>query len=148
MHQAIMGTPLRLPASTSIILNTNVLISTFVFPGFASDVCDYCALHFELYTSEWILSEFDEKMKDKFRFSPEQRTAIIDTVREKHIVVYPTNDLPTNSADPDDNNVLRVALFINAHFLITGDAQHLLPLKQVGGTTIVSPRDFYSQYIA
>ncbi len=143
-----METPLRLPASTSIIFDTNVLISTFVFPGFAADVYNYCALHFELFTSEWILSEFNEKMKEKFGYSPERRDRIIETIRERHIVVSPTNNLPTNSSDPDDNNVLRVTLFINAHFLITGDAQHLLPLKQVGETTIISPRDFYNRFIA
>ncbi len=142
-----MGTPLRLPASTSIVFDPNVLISTFVFPGFAADVYDFCALHFELFTSEWILTEFDEKLKDKFRYSPEQRNRIIETIREKHVVVYPTNDLPTHSRDPDDNNVLHVALFTDAGFLITGDAQHLLPLKKVGGTAIVSPRDFYNQHI-
>lgn len=143
-----MGTPLRLPASTSIVLDTNVLISTFVFPGFAADVYDFCSLHFELFTSEWILTEFDEKMKDKFGYSPERRDRIIETIRERHIVASPTNDLPTNSRDPDDNNVLQVALFTNVNFLITGDAKHLLPLKKVGETVIISPRAFYEQYIA
>ena len=136
-----------LPSPTRIVFDTNVLISTFVFPGFAADVYDFCALHFELFTSEWILTEFDEKMNDKFRLSSEMRIRIIDTIREKHVVLSPTNDLPTDSHDPDDNNVLRAALFIDAHFLITGDAQHLLPLKKVGGTTIISPQDFYNRYV-
>ncbi|MEZ0487245.1 hypothetical protein [Fibrella aquatica] len=58
------------------------------------------------------------------------------------------NQLPTDSVDPDDNNVLRVALFVNANFLITGDEKHLLPLKRIGNTEIISPRAFYEQYIA
>ena len=58
-------------------------------------------------------------MKDKFRYSSERRDQIIETIREKHVVVSPTNDLPTDSRDPDDNNVLRVALFTNANFLNT-----------------------------
>ena len=51
----------NLTPSTRVVFDTNVLISTFVFPGFAANVYDHCALHFELYTSEWILSEFDKK---------------------------------------------------------------------------------------
>ena len=118
------------------------------FRGFAADVYDHCVLHVELFTSEWILSEFSEKMEHKFRYSPELRNRIIETVRETHTVASPTNDLPVDSLDPDDNNVLQVAVFINANFLITGDAKHLLPLKKVGETTIISPRGFYELYIA
>ena len=56
-----METPLRLPATTSIIFDTNVLISTFVSPGFAANVYDFCALHLELFTSEWILIGLSQK---------------------------------------------------------------------------------------
>lgn len=143
-----MQTPLRLPASTSIVFDTNVLISTFVFPGFAANVYDHCALHFELYTSEWILSEFDEKMEHKFGYLLERRNRIINTIRERHTVIFPINNLPANSSDPDDNNVLRVALFVEANFLITGDEKHLLILERVETTEIISPRTFFDQYIA
>ncbi|WP_460952869.1 putative toxin-antitoxin system toxin component, PIN family [Spirosoma litoris] len=136
-----------LPPSTRIVFDTNVLISAFLFSGFAANVYDHCALHVELYTSEWILSEFDEKMERKFSYSPERRKRIIDTIRERHIVIMPTNDLPVNSSDPDDNHVLRAALFTEAHFLITGDAKHLQILKRVGNTEIISPRTFSDQYI-
>ena len=141
-----MEAPLRLPASTSVLFDTNVLISTFVFPGFAAEVYNYCALFFELYTSEWILSEFDEKMEHKFGYLPERRNHIIDTIRERHIVILPTNDLPTNSRDPDDNNVLQAALFINADFLITGD-RDLLDLERVNTTEIISPKLFFERYV-
>lgn len=119
----------NLSSSTRIVFDTNVLISAFVFSGFAAAVYDHCALHFELYTSEWILSELDEKMERKFGYSTERRASIIQTIRERHIVVAPTNILLSNSIDPDDNNVLQAALFIEANFLITGDAKHLQILK-------------------
>ena len=69
-------------------------------------------------------------MEHKFGYLPERRDHIIDTIRERHIVIFPTNDLPTDSRDPDDNNVLQAALFINADFLITGD-RDLLDLERV-----------------
>ncbi|MBD2756116.1 putative toxin-antitoxin system toxin component, PIN family [Spirosoma validum] len=142
-----MEAPLRLPASTSVVFDTNVLISTFVFSGFAAEVYNHCALFFELYTSEWILSEFDEKMDHKFRYLLEQRKRIISAIRERHIVVAPTNDLPTDSRDPDDNNVLQVALFIKANFLITGD-RDLLDLEIIDNTEIVSPRIFFERFMS
>lgn len=134
--------------STRIVFDTNVLISTFVFPGFAAKVYDHCALHFELYTSEWILSEFDEKMEHKFGYLSERRNRIINTIRERHTLIFPTNNLPASSSDPDDNNVLRAALFVEANFLITGDEKHLLILERVETTEIISPRAFFERYVA
>ncbi len=136
-----------LSSSIRIVFDTNVLISTFVFPGFAANVYDYCALYFELYTSDWIISEFDEKMEHKFAYLPERRNRIIKTIRERHTVTSPTNDLPTDSRDPDDNNVLRVALFVKANFIITGD-RGLLDLGQINETEIISPKAFYERYLA
>ncbi|MBO0951864.1 putative toxin-antitoxin system toxin component, PIN family [Fibrella forsythiae] len=133
---------------TRIVFDTNVLISTFVFPGFSAKVYDFCVLYADLYTSEWILSELDEKMENKFKYHAERRQRISQAIRERHVVVDPTNRLPTDSVDPDDNNVLRAALFINANLLITNDEKHLLPLKRIGNTEIISPRAFYEQYIA
>ncbi|GAB3552708.1 putative toxin-antitoxin system toxin component, PIN family [Spirosoma fluminis] len=137
-----MQTPSRLSASTALIFDTNVLVSTFVFPGFAADVYDHCALRFELYTSAWLLNEFNEKLEYKFGYSSERRNRIIETIKERHNIIAPTNDIPTASVDPDDNHVLRAALFVKADFLITGDKEHLLPLKRVETTEIVSPREF------
>lgn len=143
-----METPLRLSAVTSIIFDTNVLISTFVYPGFSVAVYDYCAIHFDLYTSEWIINEFDEKMATKFNYSSERRKRIVDVIRERHTVVEPLNELPTDSRDPDDNYILQVALFVRASFLITGDEKHLLVLEKIGYTEIISPRAFFNRYIA
>ena len=137
----------NLPSSTRLVFDTNVLISTFVFPGFAAKVYDYCALHVELYTSEWILSEFDEKMEQKFGYLPERRNRILETIRERHLVTMPVNDLPTDSRDPDDNNILQIALFINANFLITGD-RDLLDLTKIGNTEIINPKTFFERYMA
>ncbi len=144
MHS--METPLRLPASTSVVFDTNVLISTFVFPGFAAEVYDFCAIHFELYTSEWILNEFDRKLENKFGYSSERRLRIIDIIRERHTVTVPNNTMPTDCRDVDDNNVLQASLFVSADFLIAGDID-LLDLNRIDMTTIISPKVFYELYI-
>lgn len=87
-------------------------------------------------------------MEHKFVYLSERRNRIIDTIRERHTVIVPTNNLPANSGDPDDNNVLQAALFIKANFLITGDEKHLLILERVETTEIISPRTFFDRYIA
>jgi len=43
--------------------------------------------------------------------------------------------------DPDDNQILACALEGKAEFLVTGD-HHLLKLRRVQETRIVTPREF------
>lgn len=140
----------ELPYSTKIIFDTNVLIAVFAHAGFTpSQVYQHCVERYEVYTSEWLLDEVREVLsRKKFKLPQEDQDEAWQQVKADAILVHPTNDLPTDSPDPDDNNVLRAALFVKADFLITGDAKHLLPLKQVGSTQIISPREFYEWYIA
>jgi uncharacterized protein len=137
-----------LPNTTSIVFDTNVLISAFVFKKFAGDVYQYCAERYSLYTSEWILAELSRKLASpKFKIPPVLQDAILLQVRADATVLYPTNALPTNSRDLDDNPILQVALFINADFLITGD-DDLLELTRIDMVEIIRPRKFFEQYIA
>lgn len=137
-----------LPTSTVLVFDTNVLLSATVFKKFAGELYEYCAEHYQLKISDWVLREFNDKLEQKFKLLDSDRQEIIERIEADAELVIPTNDLPTDSSDPDDNNVLRLALFVNADFLITGDQKHLLPLKQVGYTVIISPREFYDLYVA
>lgn len=144
-----METLLRLPASTSIVFDTNVLVSAFVYKKSAGQVYQYCAERYVLYTTEWVLNELRSVLgRDKFRLPVALQDEILEQVRTDAILVLPTNNLPTNSSDLDDNNVLRAALFTAADFLITGDEKHLLVLERVETTEIISPRTFFDRYVA
>lgn len=44
--------------------------------------------------------------------------------------------------DPKDKQFIELALSSNAKYLVTGDKDHLLPLKHYQGIQIVSPYDF------
>lgn len=46
------------------------------------------------------------------------------------------------AADKKDNRYLNCAIDGRADYLVTGDKKHLLPLKQIGKTKIVSPAEF------
>lgn len=142
-----METRPELSAATSIVFDTNVFISTFVFPGFSAKVHDFCAVNFKLFTSEWILDELTTKLElPKFRCPAERRSAVIHTIRMRHKVVLATNELPVACRDADDNHILQLAEFVRADFIITGDAD-LLDMLKFGETEIVSPRVFYERYI-
>lgn len=144
-----METPLRLPASTSIVFDTNVLVSAFVYQKSAGQVYQYCAERYLLYTTEWLLNELRTVLgRSKFRLPAALQNEIMGQVKADSRLISPTNSLPANSSDPDDNNVLRAALFIGADFLITGDEKHLLILERVATTEIISPRTFFDRYVA
>ncbi|MBC3788622.1 putative toxin-antitoxin system toxin component, PIN family [Spirosoma utsteinense] len=143
-----METPLRLPASTVVVFDTNVLLSAFIFKKSPGEVYQYCAERYTLYTSEWLLNELARVLRrDKFKLPLALQNAILAQVRSDAQLVLPTNDFPADSRDPDDNHVLQAALFVQADFIITGD-RDLLDLGQVGGVTITNPASFYERYIA
>ena len=41
-----------------------------------------------------------------------------------------------------DNRILECAVAARADYLVTGDRQHLLPLRSVGGIPIITPAAF------
>lgn len=143
-----MSSPLRPLASIAVIFDTNVLVSAFVFKGKASAIYQHCTERYTLFTTEWMLDELSDVLsRDKFGLPVTVQNTILDQIRSDSQIVYPTNELPIDSVDPDDNYVLQAALFVKAHFLVTGDTKHLLPLEKIGITEIISPNSFYERYI-
>lgn len=63
-------------------------------------------------------------------------------VRWRAEIVDPVGLAAGISADPDDRPVLEAAVAARAQAIVTGDRQHLLPLKRIAGISIVSPREF------
>lgn len=137
-----------LPPDTRLVFDTNVLVSAFVYKKFAGEVYQHCAERYYLFTSAWILEELADKLTHKFKLPEPVQNDILAQVRADTRLVLPTNALPTDSSDPDDNYVLQAALFVDANVLITGDKEHLLPLRRIANTEIISPREFYERYIA
>ncbi len=130
-----------------IILDTNIYISAFIFEGFLAKVFEYCLQHEYTYASEYILSEFSSKIIHKFKTPESICQAMIWTIRENVFVVSPNNPMPTACRDSDDNNILQLANFVEADFIITGD-KDLLTSGTFGSTQIVTPRHFYDVHIS
>ena len=87
------------------------------------------------------------QIRKKFKTPESVCEAMLWTTREKVIVITPTNPMPTICRDLADNNILQLAEFVNANFIVTGD-KDLLDLTIFDSTKIVTPRIFHDSYIA
>lgn len=132
------------------VLDTNVLLSALLFKSSVSSlVLNYAISGNEAITSEWLLAEFEAKLNSpafrkknrKYPFNEETISRLTDFTRHAFKLLVPTNPLPTVCRDPDDNNVLQLAEFGQADYLITGD-KDLLILNNFGSCRIISPRTF------
>lgn len=94
-------------------------------------------LSYQLFSSEAILLEVQEKLEVKFGFD---RATAVQAMRDIHRVVqtvYPSRKVDT-VRDPDDNKVLECALEARADVVVAFD-QDLLVLKDFEGVKIVHP---------
>ena len=124
-----------------ILLDTNVLIAALISRGICHELLEYCVLRHTLFTSEFILSETQEKLIEKFAYSAEL-AAEVETVLRLRMKVVKASRLETPACrDPDDDNILAAALSGHCDCIITGD-KDLLVMKQYEGVEIFSPRDF------
>ena len=130
-----------------IILDTNIYISAFIFEGFLAKVFEQCTQHENTFASEYILSEISNKVVKKIKTPEIVCESMLWTIRERVFVVTPTNPIPTICRDIDDNNILQLAEFVNADFIVTGD-KDLLDIITFGTTQILTPRVFHDSYIA
>lgn len=129
-----------------IIFDTNVLLSAFLHSGLAADVFDVTYLHHDIFISQWILNEFTEKCRVKFRISKSDLNLLIEHVKDGSTIIEPDTDLPDICRDKDDNNILQLATAVKADFIVTGDSD-LLDLKSHKGTKIVNPRTFWTKHL-
>ena len=129
-----------------VVLDTNVLISAFLFKGFAALVYDHCEINETVYISPWILQEFSDNLFYKFEVEEGKIRKFERKILFGGYNITPQAPLPDISEDKDDNNILQLADHVDAEFLITGD-KGLLSLESYKDTSIVSPRYFYNHFI-
>ena len=127
-----------------IILDTNVLISAFVFKGFAARVYEFCMTQEEVFFSNFILAELGEKLKGKFKVATADIEELELLIRERATEVEPSGPFPSLCRDPDDNYVLQLSAHVAADFVITGD-KDLLVLERFETARILSPRIFFEE---
>ena len=130
-----------------LVLDTNVLLSVLVFPGSKPDQVLQRVRRgeVEVFLSPFILAELERILRDKFRFTKRQTDERVRVIRRMATLVEPTDRIALVVAKDDDNRILECAVAARADYLVTGDKEHLLPLRSIGETQIVTPADFLRQ---
>lgn len=129
-----------------VVLDTGILIGALITTGTPPDQIyqAWRRKRFVLVTSHWQLEEFRrasryEKLSKFIR--PVDAGNLVGGLRREALVLskLPKVDL---SKDSEDNPVLAMAIASEAEYLVSGDRRGLLALKKVGGTRIVTAREF------
>jgi putative PIN family toxin of toxin-antitoxin system len=129
------------------VLDTNVLISAFFWPGAPRRILDAAAAdQFRLLTSEALLTELEDVLsRDKFvpylKAADETVTTLLEDFRVIVEVVDPAGINAVLETDPDDDAVLACALGGRAAIIVSGDA-HLLNKAEYHGILIMNVNKF------
>ena len=112
-------------------LDTNILISAFVFPGGAPEAVYRAALEgrLEIVTSPPLLAELGRVLGDKFGWEGAMAEAAVAQVARIARVVRPRSAVSVVEQDPADDRILEAAAEGAADVIVSGD-RHLLQLRR------------------
>ncbi len=129
------------------ILDTNVLISAYVFPGGKPEAIYRLALEgpLEIATSRPLLAEFGRVLELKFRWMPDRVEAAVAQLTRIALVVEPVETIHMITADPADDRVLEAAQAFHADVIVSGD-RHLLDVGMWSEIEILSPTRFIDRW--
>lgn len=125
------------------VLDTNVLVSAFVFGGRCRAVLRETIgkdRRVQLLVSDSLMGEFARVLSVKFGWLDARIAGALREVLEVSEVVATTKRISVVD-DESDNRVLECAVDGEADFIITGD-NHLLALGRHGSIKIVKPAEF------
>lgn len=125
-----------------IFIDTNVLISAFVFGGKAGILLKYLiGSENELILSSYVDTEFKEKLHEKWPEKAEKLYKMFHEIEAFHFVES-SNQVLGELRDEKDVPVLSDALFYNADILLTGDKDFLE--SDIENPNIMSPAELYN----
>lgn len=126
-----------------VVLDTNIYISAILFGGNCEEILKLAVQGaFDLVISKSIISEIESVLKEKFRWSKTQVSETIAYIRDITEVMNPNIALSVIKKDPSDNKILECAVAAGADYIVTGDRNHLLPIKEYKGIKILNPVEF------
>lgn len=126
-----------------MVLDTNVLVSALNYAGTPSRLLRLLFQgEIDWFVSPFILQELHRILIEKFHWEEERAQRAMRRIREVTIEVNPPRSVSVVQAKVDDNRILECALQGKAHYLVTGDRRHLLPLREFQGVSLVSPTEF------
>ncbi len=137
--------------STKLVLDTNVLVSAFLYRKSLGVIADSINNGFIIPCfTKTTLTELNETLNDpKFCAVFEKQSLLsselFDFISRKGFILSEPTEIPTViKADLSDNFLLACAVACQAKYIISGD-QHLLKLKQFQNIPILTPRQFLNR---
>lgn len=128
-----------------IVIDTNDFISALIGKKHREKVTKVLErTDIELFADNNLLTELsDLAYRDKFRkyVTPEEIALFLEVIRARLTIIEPTS-IVTDSPDPDDNNLLALAVDAQAEYLITGNKIDLLDLSPYRGIKIIRLQRF------
>lgn len=126
-----------------IFFDTNVIISAFITHGSAAEVFEHCIINHNVFTSSFIMEEFQEKLQSEFEYNKDEITDATNFIKNNFTIITNHKRLTEKLCkDKDDDNILAAALVAKVNCIITGD-QELLLLRKYKNIYIISPKDFW-----
>ena len=125
------------------VLDTNVLVSAFLFPGGAPEAVYRLALdqELELISSRTLLAELGAVLESKFGWNSERTEYAVAQLTRIATLVEPSVAVSEIAADPADNRVPEAAEAGGAEVIVSGD-RHLLALGRWREISIEKPSAF------
>lgn len=126
-----------------VCIDTNVWISGIVFEGAPKEIIKLALKKkFSLITSDIILEELRRNLSLKFEITPYKIKFLLRQISQVSDVYKPRGTVAVVRDRHDDNLILETAWIGRVKYLVTGDKQHLLPLKIFRNIKIVDPATF------
>lgn len=126
-----------------VCIDTNVWISGVLFYGKPAEVvAGAFNKKFEVVLSRVILDELERNLLAKFNFSHRNTKKMINRILQVADLYEPSGSVRIIPDDHADNLVLETAVLGRARYLVTGDKEHLLPLKMFKHVKIVDAAEF------
>ena len=132
-----------------VVLDTNVYISAIIMGGICEKVLEEIRKRgIEILISPDIVKEIAKVLKEKFLWNDLMIQTVIYDILQRAILITPTSKVSIIKEKKKDNRILECALEGEAHFIISGDKKHILPLKQFRKIKIISPKDFLKMLLS
>jgi putative PIN family toxin of toxin-antitoxin system len=126
-----------------VCFDTNIWLSGIAFSGSPSEIVNMAmGRKFQIVTSSFILDEVERNLVSKFHIHSKKASALRFRIAQIADVYDPKGTVHVVQNHAADNMVLETAWIGRAKYLVTGDKQHLLPLKIFRHVKIVNAAEF------
>ena len=125
-----------------VFLDTNVLASAFATRGLCSDVLREVFASHDLYSSDDVLEELENVLKNKFGVPHSLIAKIFELLQRESNLVRSQAQVEISIKDKNDIPIVNAAVTAGVDVFVTGDKE-LQELGKVGNLEIVSPRRFW-----